>query len=50
MSFQSNVGNRQIHEANEQRPNPNDDQTTERFESGKRNAHDEFDTKYVTTL
>jgi hypothetical protein len=65
MSMMSNVGNAQIHEANEQRcvlllptlrqwelmsavicsPDPQDNEEKERFHSGKRNIHDQFDSK-----
>ncbi|KAF9035026.1 hypothetical protein BDZ89DRAFT_983440 [Hymenopellis radicata] len=46
MSMQSKVGNRQIHEANEQRPNKTDVGQHHNTDTvGQRNAHDPLDSK-----
>ncbi|KAL0952027.1 hypothetical protein HGRIS_008672 [Hohenbuehelia grisea] len=50
MSYQSNVGNSQIHEANEQRTYPAGHDDPPRFEAGPERAHINNDSKDNRTL
>ncbi|KZP29349.1 hypothetical protein FIBSPDRAFT_727689 [Athelia psychrophila] len=43
--MQSNVGNRQIYEANEQRTSKQDNQAARAYEAGKDNSHKDLDSK-----